>query len=199
MEFLVTKKQYKLFLEEVSSIPTYKNVNVVRNFFDKLKKEFPTTPEYVLKDVIESIIVNNPEELKWVRRYFGGDPSLALGEWWKMFLKGPWVLKILEVNPEDFNESTVNAFIERDFGKINTYMVPDDEKRMKIQREIVKGDGKNQPIIVIYDSNTGKYELIEGWHRTMNLLKMGDNGEDLKNWEKVKIRSYVNLNSDLIY
>lgn len=116
MEFLVTKKQYKLFLEEVSSIPTYKNVNVVRNFFDKLKKEFPSTPEYVLNDIIESLIVNNPEELKWVKRYFRGEPSLALSKWWKTLLRGPWNLKIIEVNPEDFNDTTVEAFIERDFG-----------------------------------------------------------------------------------
>lgn len=84
-------------------------------------------------------------------------------------------------------------------GGVDAYMVPDDEERMITQKKMVKGDGKNQPIIVIYDDKTKKYQLIEGWHRTMNLLKMGDNGEDLKNWKKVKIRAYVNSNSDLIY
>lgn len=199
MKILINERQYKLFLENVTSIPTYKNVNVVRNFFDKVKKRFPKTPEYVIKDVIESKIINNPNELKWTRRNLGGDPMLSLDNWTIKLLEGPWTLKILDVNPEDFNDSTVNAFIERRFGEINTYMVPDDEKRMETQRKLAKGDGKNQPIIVIYDKKTGKYQLIEGWHRTMSLLKLGDNGEDLKNWEKVKIRAYVNLNSDLTF
>lgn len=199
MKILISEQQYKLILDNITSIPIYKNVNLVRKFFDKLKTEFPNTPEYVLKDVIESLIVNNPDELKWVLRDFKGNPSTALGIWWKNFLKGPWSLRILEVNPEDFNNSTINAFIDRDFGKINAYLVPNDKERTDTQTKLAKGDGKNQPIIVIYDDKTGKYELIEGWHRTMSILKLGDNGEDLKNWDKVKIRAYVNLNSDLIY
>jgi hypothetical protein len=33
--------------------------------------------------------------------------------------------------------------------------------------------------------------MVEGWHRTMSALKLGDNGEDLKNWDKVKLRAFV--------
>jgi hypothetical protein len=198
MRLIITERQYKLLSEEIQSIPIYKNVQMVSKFFEKLRKEYPRTPEYVLKDVIESIIVNNPEELKWVGRYFGGEPMLALGDWWKELLKGPWVLKIIEVNPEDFTENTISAFIDREFGDVDAYFVKQDKERTDTQRKIVKGDGKNQPIIVVYDKKTDKYELIEGWHRTMSLLKLGDNGEDLKNWDKIKIRAYVNLNSNLI-
>ena len=48
----------------------------------------------------------------------------------------------------------------------------------------------NEPVIVERLSN-GKYKLLEGWHRTMSILLLGDNGEDIKNWDKVKIRSFV--------
>lgn len=199
MKILINEDQYKLFIENVTSIPIYKNVNLVRKFYEKFKNEFPNTPEYVLKDFIESLIVNNINELKWVLKHYKDNPYDSLGEWNKMYLKGPWILKTLDVNPEDFNDSTINAFIERDFGKINAYWVHKDEERTDVQTKLAKGDGKNQPVTVIYDDKTGKYELIEGWHRTMSILKLGDNGEDLKNWEKVKIRAYVNLNSNLIY
>lgn len=106
------------------------------------------------------------------------------------YLKGPWKLKIINVNPEDFTENTINAFIERDFGNIDAYFVPRDKERMDIQRNLPTTTGKNEPIIVVKHKN-GKYELIEGWHRTMSSLKLGDNGEDLKNWDKIKLKAFV--------
>ena len=69
--------------------------------------------------------------------------------------------------------------------------------------EQVDGDGLEQLYITNKQINKllsdhsvlrrlfGKYELIEGWHRTMSALKLGDNGEDLKNWDKIKLRAFV--------
>jgi len=133
---------------------------------------------------------NSIYEFETIEKEFYGDPLLFARGYWGEFLKGPWKLQILNVNPEDFDERTLNAFSERDFGNVNTYQVPDDEERTQTQRDIAKGDGTNEPVIVEKKPD-GKYELIEGWHRTMSILLLGDNGEDLKNWGKVKIRAFV--------
>lgn len=177
--------EYEMGITE--DIPIYKDHNLGKEMYGRLRKSFPMTPEYVLKDFFYNNIVN---EFETIEKEYYGDPLLFTRGYWGEFLKGPWKLQILNVNPEDFDERTLNAFSERDFGNVNTYQVPDDDERTQTQRDIAKGDGTNEPVIVEKKPN-GKYELIEGWHRTMSILLLGDNGEDLKNWGKVKIRAFV--------
>ena len=161
-----------------------------KKFYDRLKREFPQTPEYILKEFTTNVLCGDKEVFNDVMNQFFGDPIPFLGKMIYNYLKGPWKLRIIEVNPEDFTENTINAFIEREFGNIDAYMVLNDKERMEVQRELATSTGKNEPIIVIKHEN-GKYELVEGWHRTMSALKLGDNGEDLKNWGKIKIRAFV--------
>ena len=197
MKVIVNESQHKLFLETLRSIPTFKDDPLLEEFYPFFKERYPGTPEYILKDFILNNILNDEETINDIFNRYEGDPTIVVRGWWDGFLKGPWSLKILKVNPDDFDDKSVNAFIEREFGEVNTYMVPDDEKRTQYQREIAKPDGKNEPVIVTFNEKTGKYELIEGWHRTMSILSLGDNGEDLKNWGKVKIRAFVNSNPNL--
>jgi hypothetical protein len=165
--------------------------NINKKILDKLKGYYSNTPEYVLNDIFNTNIKQHTNDI--VKNYYN-DPVLFLarfdGGYWDNFLKGPWNLEIIDVNPEDFDENTVNAFLERDFGNIDSYLVPKDEERTSTQRRLAKPTGMNEPVIVVRKPN-GKYELIEGWHRTMSILLLGNNGEDLKNWNKVKIRAFV--------
>jgi len=39
---------------------------------------------------------------------------------------------------------------------------------------------------------------MEGWHRTMSILQMGDNSDGYGNWDKVKLRAFVTPNPDFI-
>jgi len=175
------------------NVPIYKEVNPFGKIYEKLRLYYKDTPEYILKEIYQKIILDDKETLKTIIKNYYGDPIpfLTRGNgYWDSFLKGPWKLRVLNVNPEDFDDSTVNAFLERDFGNINSYLVPGDEERMGIQKKLAKTKGMNEPIIVIQNRN-GKYELIEGWHRTMSTLLLGDNGEDLKNWDRVKIRAFI--------
>ena len=149
-----------------------------------LKKYFKLK---VFKISIDDIYKTKNDRIKLSKKVH---PLLLTRGYWGEYLRGPWKLEILNVNPEDFDDRTVNAFSERHFGDVNTYQVPDDEERTQTQRDIAKGDGTNEPVIVEKKPN-GKYELIEGWHRTMSILLLGDNGEDLKNWGRVKIRAFV--------
>lgn len=175
------------------SIPIYGEYepSSEKRIYEKLKKYYKNTPEYVLKDIFNNTI---RQYVKDIEKNYYGDPVLFLvrfdGGYYDSFLKGPWYLEILTVNPEDFDDKTVNAFLERDFGNIDSYLVPNDEERMNTQKRLAKPTGMNEPIIVVRNFK-GKYELIEGWHRTMSILLLGNNGEDLKNWKKVKIRAFV--------
>lgn len=182
----------KEYLNEiVTSIPiSSPKPPACQKFFNRLKNEFPKTPEYVLREFTDNSLCNNKSTIRLINNQYFGDPIPYLSKLTYDYLKGPWKLRILNVNPEDFDENTINAFIERDFGEIDAYFVPNDKERMDIQKNLATTTGKNEPIIVVKHKN-GKYELIEGWHRTMSSLKLGDNGEDLKNWDKVKIRAFV--------
>ena len=122
---------------------------------------------------------------------------------------------VSDVNPMDFDARTVRAFQQRDFGNINAYNVPKDEERMDTQMSMRRDDGMNEPVIILQNPD-GTYQLIEGWHRTMSILKMGDkptedyydeddyNDElwdeetptELKDWDKVKLRAFVAPNPD---
>lgn len=184
-----TKDEYKLStLQE--DIPIYKEPNPYKKVWEKFRKGFPNTPEYVLKDFFGATFMKSPKNMKEVINKFDGDPIPLLGDYWHDFFNSDWKLEILNVNPEDFNENTINAFLERSFGDENAYLVPDDKERTKIQKKLAKGNAMNEPIIVVKDKD-GRYELIEGWHRAMSALLLGDNGEDLKNWDKVKLRAWV--------
>lgn len=190
MKIIITERQYKL-LEDIQSIPLNKpKSSVCKSFYNRLKKEFPNTPEYILNEFVVNVLCGNKESFRTIMSQYHGDPIPFLSKMIYNYLGSDWKLKIIEVNPEDFTDNTINAFLERNFGEIDAYMVPNDKERMEIQRKLATPTGKNEPIIVIKDKD-GKYEMVEGWHRVMSALKLGDNGEDLKNWDKVKLRAFV--------
>ena len=190
MRIIITERQYKL-LEDIQSIPLFKPTSsVCKSFYNRFRKEFPNTPEYILKEFVTNVLCGDDESFKTIMGQYHGDPIPFLGKMIYDYLNGDWKLRIIEVNPEDFTENTINAFIERNFGDVDAYMVKNDKERMDVQRKLATPTGKNEPIIVIKHKD-GKYEMVEGWHRVMSTLKLGDNGEDLKNWDKVKLRAFV--------
>ncbi len=208
--------------EEVTSIPIYKDNNPHKRIYEKIRREFPNTPEYVLQDYYRNIILmrapGHRPAMKDILNTYNGDPIPYIkgdgNGWWYNYLKGPWKLQVLNVNPMDFDKRTVRAFEQRDFGNINAYNVPKDEERMDTQMSMRRDDGMNEPVIILQNPD-GTYQLVEGWHRTMSILKMGDkptedyNEDDyndelwdedtpteLKDWDKVKLRAFVAPNPD---
>lgn len=166
--------------EQITSIPTYNISKSANKVYQIFKKLYPEVPEYIIKDYL-----NNKDFSSFTKsEIMQGIKQLP------NFLKLKYELKILNVNPADFTNSTIDWFIERDFGDIVEPTIPDDEERTARQREIARGDGKNEPIVVIQTFD-GKYDLVEGWHRTMANLKLGDNGKNIKDWDKVKIKAFV--------
>ena len=216
------KNKYEMGVEleeEVTSIPIYKDNNPHKRIYEKMRREFPNTPEYVLQDYYRNIILmrapGHRPAIKDILNTYNGDPIPYIkgdgNGWWYNYLKGPWKLQVLNVNPMDFDKRTVRAFEQRDFGNINAYNVPNDEERMDTQMSMRRDDGMNEPVIILQNPD-GKYQLIEGWHRTMSILKMGDkptedfddelwdeeSPTELKDWDKVKLRAFVAPNPDFI-
>lgn len=216
------KNKYEMGVEleeEVTSIPIYKDNNPHKRIYEKMRREFPDTPEYVLQDYYRNIILmraaGHRPAMKDILNTYNGDPIPYIkgdgNGWWYNYLKGPWKLQVLNVNPMDFDKRTVRAFEQRDFGNINAYNVPNDEERMDTQMSMRRDDGMNEPVIILQNPD-GTYQLIEGWHRTMSILKMGDKPTkdyddelwdeeiptELKDWDKVKLRAFVAPNPDFI-
>lgn len=184
-----TKDKYKMSpLKE--DIPVHMDISPVKKIWEKFRRSFPKTPEYVLRDFFEATYLKDKNNLKDLIENHNGDFTTHLGSYWFKFFNSDWKLEVLTVNPEDFDNNTVNTFLERGFGEINALDVPDDEARMELQKKLAGGKGMNEPVVVVRKED-GKYQLIEGWHRTMATLLLGDNDEDLKNWDKVKIRAFV--------
>ena len=60
--------------------------------------------------------------------------------------------------------------------------VPRDAERHEIQKQIIQksGQANQEPIIVIYHKDG--YELLEGWHRTIQNIQAFPNGYKAKAW-----------------
>ena len=65
-------------------------------------------------------------------------------------------------------------------GSVNQDNVPHDEERHKTQKELILKNGlPTEPIIL--QKIGDKYELVEGWHRTIQLLSLFPDGYNYPN------------------
>ena len=87
--------------------------------------------------------------------------------------------------------------IRRKFGDANPGKIPNDEKRIAYQRNLAKKlkPGTNEPVIVL--NKGSEYRLLEGWHRTMAILSLGNNGEEPTKWSKIKLKAWVGTGSTI--
>lgn len=107
------------------------------------------------------------------------------------------------VTPANFTPETQKYFLIRCFGFKAEQKIRNDQQRMIIQKNIMHNSKTdNEPVIVLLTLQG--YELLEGWHRTMNYLLTGcpaDQLENLKNgisenidfsrWKPVRIKAYI--------
>lgn len=108
------------------------------------------------------------------------------------------------VTPAAFDEDTTWRFLDRRFGFREEPQIRNDAGRTAKQKQIMqsKEKGQNEPIIVVQTMRG--YNLLEGWHRTMNYLVSGappdqiealQRGDseaiDFNKWQPVMIQAYV--------
>jgi len=132
-----------------------------------LKQKLPNTPEYVIKDLIYKNIkaANDNESAQewksWIDKYF-------LNLKWESKTNFPITMDI-------FNDKTQNKLKERIGGKIQKD-VDKDIERHKTQQDLLKSQGISKEPIILFKTKNGKYELAEGWHRTIQAFKMYPEG-----------------------
>jgi len=124
-------------------------------------------PEYVLRDWLyrntKDIKDESPEEYKnLVRSYL---VSFVEGHG-----KGHWENKILDLSLESFTEFVQKDLRKKIEGLRRTDITKDTERHDFQQSNLEKGGLSSEPIIVV-ETKDGKYDLLEGWHRTTAALK----------------------------
>ena len=140
----------------------YHIINETReSFLRYLKGKLPHVPDYILFDFFYKNIKNSkPEEIE---------------EFIKMYEGYRWELnKNFTINYDIFDDTTVQKLKKRKGGVENPYGVPNDEQRHAKQKELIAVEIPKEPIILL--KNGTKYELAEGWHRTIQLLEKYPNG-----------------------
>jgi hypothetical protein len=131
-----------------------------QGFLRYLKEKLPQVPEYVLFDLFYRTKNSTNEEIE---------------EFIKMYEGYRWELKTnFSINYEIFDDTTIQKLKIRKGGKENPYGVPNDKQRHDKQKELITKAIPKEPIILI--KNGTKYELLEGWHRTIQLFEKYPNG-----------------------
>ena len=191
--------------------------------FKGLKKLFlqqhPNMPKYVANDLYNTRIGYT------LGRHMGGDtraaslnsPQKIFGafNYQNMQWVGPRPLQGKSGNgitPSDFTNKTQERFFDRRFGFRVETQIANDGQRTTTQKNILNNTqaGENVPVIVVH-TNRG-YELLEGWHRTMNLLLQGAPEDqiavlrndgylqdiDFRKWRPVQIKAYMGVDPSTI-
>jgi len=129
--------------------------------YDFVKSKFPSWPEYVLRDFLyaQAKGIRNQQELK---------DFLERNQ--KDFGQIKWRLEKLPITLDIFTPKTQGMIKQREGGRSNPNQVPRDAERHALQQRMIQQKGVSpEPIIVAKLSNG--YDLIEGWHRTIQHLQ----------------------------
>jgi len=141
--------------------------------FKWLKSYLPTWPDYVLRD--------------WMYNYFRGDwdasgdnPQTVIqrtldGE--GMTPQTRWkFVPDFHFTFDSLDPDTVRRIKEHQGGAVNPYGIPNDAERHATQATLAAQQGgvRDEPVILKKVGN--KYELIEGWHRTIQHFKQFPDG-----------------------
>lgn len=150
-------------------------------------KDFVMSPSGFFQKELSKILKNDPSADE-------EDIAFEFEDW----VDVKWKLKVLEVNPNNFTKENLKTMIQRKFGNANPNKVPDDEKRTEYQQKLAKKlkPGTNEPVIMLNKGN--ELKLLEGWHRTMAILSLGNNGEsDPRKWNKIKVKAWIGTGSSV--
>jgi hypothetical protein len=131
------------------------------SLFAFVKQQFPAWPDYIVKDFLyqQAKTIDNREQMD---------------DWLQMtkndFGKVTWKLEKLPITLDIFTPKTQRMIKSREGGNSNPFKVRKDAERHAQQLKMIQQQGiRTEPIIVAKLENG--YDLIEGWHRTIQHLK----------------------------
>jgi len=131
------------------------------SLFAFVKQQFPTWPDYVLKDFLYP-------QAKGIRDQAELDDFLKRNK--QDFGNCKWTLTELPITFDIFTPKTQRMLASREGGSSNPFQVPRDAERHAQQSQMIQQKGVSAEPIIIAKLSNG-YDLIEGWHRTIQHLK----------------------------
>ena len=130
------------------------------------KQQFPTWPDYVVFDWIykQAKYIQDHEQLEdWIQGIKKDYPVKQ------------WRLETLPITLALFTPKIQKSIQKREGGSVNPYGVPRDAERHAAQASIIQKQGvSGEPVIIVKQPDG--YELIEGWHRTIQNLQAHPEG-----------------------
>jgi len=128
-----------------------------------IQSKFPSTqwPEYVQRDFLYAKAKGNQNQK---------DLEDFSDEIQRDFGRVRWRLEKLPITLDIFTPKTQRMIKEREGGSSNPYQVPKDTERHALQQKMIQQKGVSQEPIIVAKLSNG-YDLIEGWHRTIQHLK----------------------------
>jgi hypothetical protein len=139
-----------------------------------VQSKFPRTqwPEYVQRDFLY-------QQAKGIRNQAELDDFLKRNR--NDFGKVQWRLEKLPITMDIFTPKTQRMILSREGGSSNPFQVPRDAERHAQQLKIIQQKGVSEEPIIVAKLSNG-YDLIEGWHRTIQHLKEFPQGYTAPAW-----------------
>jgi hypothetical protein len=138
-----------------------------QGMFNYLKEKLPYAPEYVVYDWFYKSNKNETQEnIEGVINKYK-DVEWELKENFHMSL-------------DILSDETVKRLKERE-GGIEKKGLEGDLERHQTQSDLIKSQGISKEPIILLELLNGKYELVEGWHRTIQLFKLYPEGFEYPN------------------
>lgn len=128
------------------------------NFY---RRKLPNMPDYVIMDMFSEKYGKN-EEI-----WLDTNVNLYKDYKWKLVKNFPISLDI-------FDDQSKGMLIKRIGGKIIDFVTKDKERHQHQKQQIQQKGIPTEPIILVKEGD--KYALFEGWHRTIQLLKLHPEG-----------------------
>lgn len=137
-----------------------------------VKKQFPNWPDYVVRDLMYKNakgFTNQAELDDWIAGIKKDYPVKQ------------WRLETLDITLDIFNPATQQKIKARSGGSANPYGVPKDAERHATQKAMIQKKGVSKEPIIVFKTPQG-YDLIEGWHRTIQHLQAYPQGYQGPAW-----------------
>ena len=151
-----------------------------QQIYQWLQRQFPKWPEYVVKDMLyknaRSLLRNTPSEsMRAELGKFVDQTKQDMGN-------VTWTLdRQFRVTMDQFTPETQQRIRLRQGGSANPFGVAKDAERHSTQQALLTQKGiSSEPIIVIKLHNG--YDLLEGWHRTIQAMQKYKAGYTCPAW-----------------
>lgn len=141
-----------------------------------LKQQFPNWPDYVVYDWLVKGAKNYTDQAE-MQNWLAGIQ--------KDYGQTRWTLQQLPITLAIFDPLTQQRILSRKGGTANPLQVPNDAERHAQQQQMIKQQGISKEPIIVAKTAQG-YELIEGWHRTIQHLQAYPEGYTGPAWVGIK-------------